>query len=120
MTVTTIKVECKDPSHARGKIAKIVTFNLEFNRGRREWRPDLTPKIRAAQRGHLPPPAPYAGHRYPCKLCGQELTCGDDLLQEMLNTIAAGAPRAHQRAGVSETTLKGLIRIASTRRREGG
>jgi hypothetical protein len=98
-----IEVICNDPGHADGgKVAKIATFTRPLPGA--GW-------IGERRHGYRAFPDTRRGgsrHLYECKLCGLSLDCSTKTLDWLLDGIAAH--------GVSETTLKALILVASTRR----
>ena len=105
-----IAVVCDDQSHARGKVRKIETF-VKMHEGSEFWLPAemFAPKRDPhgwndhSSWGDLGEMI----HTYDCPLCGLKLECGNKVLQWALDAIG--------RQGVSETTLKSLVLIASRR-----
>ena len=108
-----IDVICDDPRHARGKVAKIRSFD----RSPVGW-VDITPH--RAHQHHGEPPTPWRPnvvgareqlrHRFECKLCAGKswrapLECTDETLQWLLDTVAA--------QGVTSISLHTLSVIAS-------
>lgn len=110
-----ITVECRSPRHARGKIAKIVTYAPDlFNDG--EWSPAVPPGLKrllrqrrsAAKRGVSPP-----GHRLEqmavkCNLCGRALPDGFDNLRGDAQILNAIATRGELETSISLEELHGL------------
>jgi hypothetical protein len=114
-------VVCEDPRHARGKVAKIDTFN-RFD-GMWITRSDGAPSTLEEYRRPDDPAGPVwgsarwrragstTGHsrrRYKCKLCGTVLECTEGTLHWLLNTVAA--------QGISQPTLHQLNLLVSRRR----
>jgi hypothetical protein len=112
-----IVVVCDNQSHTRGKIAHIETFS----RSGVGWYPtraintlDRTGDASRHRRNMASIPeedylqgSGQRGRRlqYRCKLCGLDLQCNADKLVPFLDGLAE--------QGVSQTTLKALIRVVS-------
>lgn len=118
MTVSTVKIVCDDPRHARGKVARIATLQRagdtwvrrsgdqsaveEFTRPRPEGKTWGSARYR--------PAASETGgdrSRYRCKLCGTELACTEPVLDWLMNVVAE--------QGVLEPTLRLLNELVSRR-----
>lgn len=104
MSETTIAVVCDDPGHARGKVARIDTFTrLEHGWMTNEQLGQDKPRDFGWTAGR----APWGGarHEYSCKLCRTMLRCSSELLNWMLDEVAA--------QGVSQVSLRTLVLLAS-------
>ena len=117
MTTDRIDIICDDPHHARGKIAKIESFDYHADTGSwvgisyrgprahlhsEEFPTPFRPNVVGARR--------QLRHRYECKLCarrpwGAPLECTDETLQWLLDTVAA--------QGVTRISIHTLNLIAS-------
>jgi hypothetical protein len=118
MTSDRIDIICDDPHHARGKVAKIASF--EYYADTDSW-VEMPYKGRGqAYRHPGEPPTPWRPnvvgarpplrHRYECKLCagrpwGAPLECTDATLQWLLKAVAA--------QGESRISIQTLKLIAS-------
>jgi hypothetical protein len=102
--VTTIAVDCNNSGHARGKIAKIDTFQKV---GETWFTIEQLGDRKPRQHGWRANRAPWGAprHGYWCKLCELQLRCSHERLQWALNMIAA--------QGESKISFKVLIDIAS-------
>jgi hypothetical protein len=120
MTTDRIDIVCDDPRHARGKVAKIESF---------EYYPDTGSWVgisyrRQAFRHPGEPPSPWRPnvvgtrpplrHRYECKLCagrpwGAPLECTEETLLWLLDTVAA--------QGVTRVSIHTLKVIASRKQK---